>query len=119
MTYAGPVAPALASEPTGQVATGAQAETIEPDAGPAPAEKGDDGTATVRSYPPLHQPAAVTVLDRGTPPPPPPTAILGRRVTIYNSGPPNIHGENGYVLEYDPPIERYRVLTTSPRISCS
>ena len=63
MTYAGPVAPALAPEPKGQAATGAQAETIEPDAGPAPAGEEDEGTATVSSHPPLHQPAAVTVLD--------------------------------------------------------
>ena len=107
MTYAGPVVPNPTPEPLAQMATSEPTDAVGLDTSPAPAGEEAEGTAPVGDYPPLHQPAAVTVLDGGTPPPPPPTAILGRHVTVYNSGLPGIDGYSGYVQEYDPSIDRY------------
>ena len=125
MAYTGHVAAALAPEPTEQVGAGAPTEAVEPDVDPATVVEGEDESATVGHYPPHYKPAAVTVLNRGIPPPPPPTAMVGRHVTVYNSGLPGIDGESGHVTEYDSSLERYRacsttvMCTTSPRIFCS
>ena len=110
MSSTGPVAVALAPEPTEQVGAGAPAKAVEPGVDPASVVGGEDESATVGSYPPHYQPAAVTVLSRGIPPPPPPTALVGRHVAVYESRLPGIDGESGHVTEYGPSIERYHVL---------
>ena len=110
MPSTGPVAPILAPDPTAQGGAGAPAEAAEPDVNPAPMVEGEAEPATVGSYPLHSPPAADTALNQGIPPPPPPTAIVGRHVTVYDSGLPGLDGESGHVIEYDLSIDRYRVL---------
>ena len=45
-----------------------------------------------------------------------PLYVVGRRVTVYNSGLPGIDGESGYVTEYGSSIERYRVLLNNGHV---
>ena len=101
------------------MATSDPTDAVALDAGPAPTGKAAEELAPVGTYPPRHRPASVTVLGPGAPPtplippPPPPTAMVGRHVTIQNSGLPGIDGESGYVRYYNVSNQRYNVLLNS------
>ena len=99
----------LAAELPSQGEADASAEAAEPGANQAPPAYAEGEPPTIGSYPPLHQPSAVTVIGHSPPPPPLPTALVGRHVTAHGSELPSIEGESGHVTEYGPFSERYHV----------